>query len=107
MTNQGDTIKLILDFTYNGQPLVQGAYAEMELQFEPQNREKSLKLTLTGGDIVWDSTESKYVANLTQAMTFNLPTSAKYQLRLKIGNEVRSSDIGIYYIGEALSSKVL
>ena len=51
--NRGDTAILMLNYTINGDPLVEGAYQEIELQLNPQG--SGVKKLLSLGDIAWGS----------------------------------------------------
>ena len=109
--NKGDTISLVLDFLIdNKDPLEKDAYHEMELQLnEEGGTRKSIKLLLSTGDIEWDDELGKYVVSLTQEQTFKLPNNMEYQLRIldELSEEVYSSCIGHFCLGDVLSKKVL
>lgn len=115
--NRGDTAILMLDYTFNGDPLQEGAYQEIELQLNPQGA--GVKKLLSLGQIVWGSvtyednhgdeqTFTGYYAFLTQEETFNLRNGKNtVQLRVMINDEVGSSAISEMSLGEVLSNKVL
>lgn len=103
--NKGDTIQIILDFTINDEPLVEGAYDEIELQFNKQSAQNGIKLLMSDGRIEWDG--EHYVATLTQKETMKLTSSSEYQVRIAINGMVISSDIGKFGVGDVLSSKIL
>ena len=116
--NRGDTISLMLDYQVNGSPLEQGAYDEMELQINNQNSSKAIKKLLSDGTIVWKTVNysddgvaksfTGYVADLDQEETFKLSAGqSMVQLRIKIGNQVGSSNSSVFTLGAVLSSKIL
>lgn len=105
--NRGDTIYFQLDFTINEEPLGKDEYDEIELQFNPQGNFSSLKLLMSKGEIEWDEDYGKYIAFLDQDATFKLPRVVEYQLRLKIGTDVVSSNIESFDLGEVLSRRTL
>jgi len=116
--NRGDTVSLMLDYQLNGESLVEGAYDEIELQINNQNSSKSIKKRLSEGTIQWKtinynlngSIESYtgYVAELSQEETFKLSAGqSTVQLRVRIGNQVGSSDTTTFTLGAVLSSTVI
>lgn len=116
--NEGDTACLMLNYNLNGNAIVEGAYQEIEFQINPQNSYMSIKKTLSSGDIVWttvtyeEDNETKtftgYVTYLSQEDTFKLTNGkAKCQLRIMVNDEVGSSAITDFDIGDTLSSEVL
>lgn len=109
--NKGDTISFTLDFLIDGeQPLEKNAYHEMELQLnEEGGTRKNIKLLYSTGDIQWDDDLEKYVVSLTQEQTFMLPNKMEYQLRIldEESNEIYSSQIGRFCLGDALSKMIL
>ena len=108
--NRGDTLSFVLDFSVNFEPLEKDAYSEIELQInEEGGTRKNLKLLLSKGDIQWDDEQGKYIVTLSQEDTFGLPNEMSYQLRLLSADsdEVYSSPIGHFRLGDVLSKKVL
>lgn len=108
--NKGDTISFILDYTYNGEPLGENDFSEIELQFnEEWGTHKNVKLLMSKGSITWDNDIGKFVAKLDQCQTIGLTGVVSYQLRLldAENNEVASSSIGYFTLGDSLSKKVL
>lgn len=116
--NRGDTVSLMLDYQVNGQSLTQGAYSEIELQINNENSSKSIKKLLSDGGIRWgtvtyyndgaENTFTGYIADLTQDETFKLSAGqSMVQLRVKVGNDVGSSDNTMFTLGSVLSSRVL
>lgn len=103
--NRGDTIQFVLDFTINGEPLVNGAYDEIEIQLNKQSAQNGIKLLLSEGRIVWDG--EHYVASLTQKESMKLSSSSEYQVRISMNGMVISSDIEQFEIGNVLSSRIL
>jgi len=116
--NRGDTVSLMLDYQVNGSPLVQGAYDELELQINNQNSSKAIKKLLSDGGIQWKTINyysggaiesfTGYVADLDQEETFKLAAGqSMVQLRVKIGNQVGSSENSVFTLGAVLSSQVI
>ena len=91
----------------NGSEIKENDFDEIELQLNYQDKRYALKLLLSEGGIVWDSTLNKYVAYLTQEQTYALKSNVEYQLRVLKGDTVSSSVIGKFDLGETLSKKVL
>lgn len=115
MANRGDTLCLMLNYNLNGNPLVQGAYQEIELQINKDSATKEIKKLLSNGDIKWgtvlkeDGTEwTGYYADMSQDETFKLNAGpSQVQLRIKKDGEVGSSKETTFQLGTVLSSKVL
>lgn len=117
--NEGDTACLILNYQFNGSPLVEDAYQEIEFQINPQSNMSSIKKLLSKGEIEWASVEyvdgeghtqtfTGYVTYLSQADTFAIKDGiAQCQLRIMANDEVGSSDISDLDVGNALSTEVL
>lgn len=116
--NRGDTGYVMLNYTLNGDPLEQGAYQEIELQFNTQGAARSIKKLLSKGDIEWgtltyieetiEKTFTGYFCHLTQEETFLLKDGdVDVQVRIMLNDEVGSSDISPMRLGDALSKKVL
>lgn len=118
--NRGDTTYLLLDYQVNGEPMVQGAYQEIELSLNKADCYFSIRKTLSGGDITWEEnctyidsegveqTFTGYVAHLDQEETFALKDgNTQIQLRVMLNNEVGSSKMEVLDIGDVLSDKVL
>lgn len=116
--NRGDTAYLLLNYTLNGEPLVEGAYQEIELQINKESNVHKLKKTLSDGGIQWgtvsyelDGTEQTftgYYASLSQSETFGLDDGeCKVQLRVMVNDEVGSSAISTITLGQVLSKSVL
>lgn len=118
--NRGDTAYLMLNYTINGNPLVEGAYEEIELQLNPQLATfKQVKKLLSKGEIEWETmsyiddeghsqTFTGYIARLTQEETFLLNEgNVQAQLRILWGDDVGSSAISSFILGEVLSNEVL
>lgn len=114
--NRGDTALLMLDYTVNGEPLVEGAYQEIELLIS--SIRASVRKTLTNNDIKWETvtfesegeekTFTGYVCRLDQDDTFRLnEQDLSVQLRIMLNDEVGSSDISDVELGRSLSNKVL
>lgn len=106
--NKGDTIRLILDYSINEDPIEEGQFDDLELQLNRDSFGKfHLKKLLSQGDIIWDTDLGKYVCYLSQEETFKLPNQVEYQLRCYDDNSVISSGIGRFCIGDTLSKEVL
>jgi len=116
--NRGDTVSLMLDYEVNGSPLVRDAYDEIELQINNESSSKSIKKLLSNGSISWKTitytvnggteTFTGYVADLSQEETFKLSAGqSMVQLRIKMGNQVGSSESSMFTLGAVLSSKIL
>ena len=99
--NKGDTISFILDYTLNGEPLEKDAYDVIEFAIG----EKIFKTT--DNKIVWDDEKGKYVINLTQEESFELPNIVKHQIRIKTNGEVVSSPIETLRLGNTISKEIL
>lgn len=115
--NRGDTAYLMLNYTINGDPLVEGAYQEIELQINKQGSD-SIKKLLSKEDIKWgtltyeDGQQTKtftgYYCSLSQEETFSLRNGEMdVQLRILVNDEVGSSAISSVPLGQVLSKKVL
>ena len=98
--NHGDTIKLILAYTVDEEPITEGQFDEIEFTIGDK------RFTLDDG-VVWDSNEGAYTVFLTQEDTFAMPYSVPYQVRLKKGAEVASHKFGTLDLGATLSRTVL
>ncbi len=116
--NRGDTAYLMLNYTFNGEPLVQGAYQEIELQINPQNGSTGVKKLLSKNEIQWGSltyeeggmekTFTGYYVSLSQEDTFSLSNGTnRVQLRVMADDEVGSSQVSTVKLGQVLSNKVL
>lgn len=99
--NKGDTITIILDYNLDGNPLQKDAYDEIEFTIGEQ------VYTLSNGKITWNEEEGKYLIDLSQEETFNLPNIVKYQVRIKYSGDVTSSDVETLRIGNTISKVVL
>ena len=119
MLNSGDTTCLLLNYTLNGEALVEGAYREIELQINTQGQYNSIKKLLSDNSIEWgtityiddDNVQQSftgYFAKLTQEDTFKITSGqSQIQLRIMINDEVGSSAISDIDLGNVLSRKVL
>ena len=124
--NRGDTSYLMLNYTINGDPLVEGDYEEIELTINEQSSFRSVKKLLSKGEIEWGTltyiedelqngvitpvqkTFTGYFAHLSQEETFLLQQGGnEVQLRILDNNEVGSSAISTIMLGQTLSSEVL
>ena len=112
--NKGDTVNLLLDYQINDEPLQRDAYQEIELQINKDTSQKSIKKTLSSGEIKWETVEydggtfEGYVVHLTQSETISLGAGqAMVQIRVKMNGEVGSSASSMFSLGDALSTSVL
>ena len=117
--NRGDTAYLMLNYTLNGDPLVQDAYQEIELQIRSQENVSNVKKLMTQGEIEWgtltyeddhgvEQSFTGYYAHLDQEDTFALGDGMNdVQLRVMVSDEVGSSAIASMTLGAVLSRKVL
>ena len=117
--NRGDTAYLMLNYTINGDPLQENAYQEIELQINRQSSSDSIKKLLSDNSIRWGTltyedneghTQSftGYYASLSQEETFSLSAGkSNVQLRIMVNDEVGSSDVSSFDLGQVLSTKVL
>lgn len=116
--NRGDTSFLMLGYTINGSPLVEGAYQEMELTINDCGTSKCVRKLLSRNEIEWGSltyeedqqerTFTGYYTHLSQEETFALLQGEnKVQLRILDNNEVGSSAVSLIALGKALSNEVL
>lgn len=105
---QGETLPLYFDYTLDDTPLVDANVGNIEFQILDEGAEGALKLTLEGGRITEDEDAGMYVATLTQAETFALPQTCRYQLKiLDASGDAIADDIGTFTLGKALSKTVL
>lgn len=117
--NRGDTSFLMLDYTINGDPLVENAYNEIELTINEDSSFRCVKKLLSKGEITWGSitydddqgqpqTFTGYYAHLDQEETFKLQSGTnEVQLRILSNDEVGSSAVSTMELGRVLSSEVL
>ena len=104
--NEGDTLKIILAYTVDGQPIEEGQFDEIE--FSIGNK----RYTLEDG-VVWDSELGMYTIFISQADSFaiGLYKGAKdftnYQLRLRQGVWVASTKIKKLFLGETISNNII
>lgn len=99
IANKGDTINIYLNYTLNGQPIAEGDLDEIEFTIG------SHRYTLTGGDIVWDG--NLYMVKMPQADTFDLKSTTMYQLRVRSGSDVGSTEVKESELGDVLSKVVI
>lgn len=113
--NRGDTVCFGLDYNLNGSPLQEDAYQEIEFQINNEKSSKSIKKLFSKGEIVWGTIEKRngemftgYYVKLSQKESFMLNAGpSMVQLRIKVDDEVGSSDESSFDLGAVLSSKVL
>lgn len=117
--NRGDTSYLMLNYTINGDPLIEGGYEEIELQLNSERNFANVKKLLSKGDIQWgtlnyddpDGTTRSftgYYAHLSQEETFRLNHGrVNVQIRVLWNGDVGSSAVADFTLGQVLSEKVL
>ena len=118
--NRGDTAYLLLNYQVNGEPMIQGAYQEIELQINRQDDFRSVKKLFSLGEITWEEnytyiddngneqTFTGYVCALSQEDTFKISSGiSNIQLRVMLNDEVGSSETQTLDLGCVLSDKVL
>ena len=117
--NRGDTSFLMLNYTINGDPLIENTYEEIELTINKATSFRCVKKLLSKGEIEWGTlnyvdseghpqTFTGYYAHLSQEETFKLQQGEnEVQLRILDGDEVGSSAVSSITLGEVLSSEVL
>ena len=104
--NEGDTLKIILNYTVDGQPIEENQFDEIE--FSIGNK----RYTLASG-VTWDSGISKYTIFISQADSFALGTYmgrngfVYYQLRLRSGVDVVSTKKKKLFLGDTISDKII
>lgn len=107
---QGETLKLFFKYTLNDVPIeeLSTAPANIECQILDEGAVGAIKLTKTGGRISIPSGGTYYEATLTQAETFALPQTVKYQFKIldTDGNAI-ADDVGVFTLGKALSKTTL
>lgn len=100
--NKGDTLDFELAYTVDGEPIVEGQFAEIEFSIGPK------RYTLTDGDITWDNEIEKYILSIGQADSFALGGIADYQIRFKTAaGKVISSSINKFVLGGTISKTVI
>lgn len=115
--NRGDTSFLMLNYTINGDPLVEGDYEEIELTINEESSFRCVKKMLSKGEIEWGTltyedngtqTFTGYYAHLSQEETFKLSRGVnEVQVRILSNDEVGSSAVSSMELGRVLSSEVL
>ena len=101
IANKGDTINIYLNYTLYGNPILEGDLDEIEFTMG------SHRYTLTDGDIVWDDNAQLYMVKMSQEDTFDLKSTTRYQLRVRSGNDVGSTDVEESELGDVLSKVVI
>ena len=101
IANKGDTIDVLLNYTIDGNPIMEGDLDEIEFMMGTH------RYTLSGGQIVWDSNTSLYKILIPQEDSFDLKSVTRYQLRIKQGVRVKSTDVEEAELGEVISRSVL
>lgn len=101
IANKGDTINIYLNYTLDGNPILEGDLDEIEFTMG------SHRYTLTDGDIVWDDNAQLYMVKMPQEDTFDLKSTTRYQLRVRKDNDVGSTDVEESELGDVLSKVVI
>lgn len=97
----GDTLDIVLGYKVNGEAIYEGSCEELEFYFGGN------RFLLTDGTIVWSVADAAYMVSMTQEETFALPDIVQYQLRVKKGGKVGSSDISYLNVDDSISREVL
>lgn len=99
--NKGDTLYLELDFTVDEQPLQEGEWDEIEFYIGTN------RYLLSEDTIVWDDELGKYCVWVDQSPSFKLDKNTRYQIRLRKGRDVISSNIKKFSVKDSISTKVI
>lgn len=103
--NSGNTLYIVFNYTINNIPIE--LFEDLtDIEFTYRNKQ----YYLSNGDISKDEETGKYYILIQQEDNFIKScesTTAAYQTRFKIGDEVVSDDISYLYIGRSLSSEVI
>lgn len=101
MKNQGDTGYIELAYTINGEPITEGQFDEIEFYLGKS------RYLLSEGDIVWDEDLGSYCVFINQDDTLRLKSPMSYQLRLRHGRDVISTNIERRAIGLSISKEII
>ena len=99
--NEGDTLKIILNYTINGVPIEDLDLNEIEVTIGRKS------YYLTEGDIVMDTDLHKYKLSLAQEDTFEMGGTTDFQVRFKKDEDVTSTKTDTIIIGRSLSREVI
>lgn len=99
--NEGDTLKIILNYTINGVPIEDLDLDEIEVTIGRKS------YYLTEGDIVMDTDLHKYKLPLAQEDTFEMGGTTDFQVRFKKDEDVTSTKTDTIIIGRSLSREVI
>ena len=102
MNKRGDTIKIILDYSYNGEPIEDGTFDDIVFQVNEEGSEGAYTFKTSDSTITTDADSGKYCVQFDQTKSLTLPRTIKYQLTIKSSSEVYSSDIGSMTLDELL-----
>lgn len=105
--NQGDTLTFTIGQLLDGKPIEKGQCDEIELQLGEYDSEGSINLTLSRNEIKWSEALQCYYAKLDQEQTFALPKRVRYQVRVRVDENVGSEKIGTFEIGKTLSRRII
>lgn len=106
--NRGDAQYIVLSININGEPLEEGYPDDIELTFNAQATAYCVQKSLKKGTIQWNSQEGKYVTFLNQADTYTMKNGLNtWQLRLLKNENVISTSIGKFILGETNSREVI
>ena len=100
--NKGDTIKIILNYTVDGEPITESFDGEIEFTIADKRYLKST------GWVYWDDTERAFCVSIPQSDSLSLPKASKYQVRFRNSEgAVVSSGIETLALGDVLSRKTI
>lgn len=104
--NRGDAGCLLLNIKINGTPITQNYPDNIELTFSVANAK--ITKTLKNAEIVWNTEKSCFQTILTQADTFKMVAGNNpWQIRVLKDDNVVSSRVGAFNLGETISKDVL
>ena len=101
IANKGDTIDILLNYTVDGETITEGYLDEIEFTIG------SHQYTISNGGVVWDANAQMYKVKLHQDETFDLKQTTRWQLRVRKGTDVCSTDVAEVDLGEVLSRTVI
>lgn len=106
--NRGDAQYIELSITIDGVPITEDYPDEIELTFNPECCNHSVRKLLSDGGITWNELNDKFQVFLTQADTFTMKAGCNsWQIRVLKDDMVISSKQGDINLGETNSRKEL
>ena len=106
--NRGDSLIAIIDIEIENEPIENNYADEIEVTFNDQRTRNCVRKTLSSGGVIWSSDYGKYGVVLSQEDTFKFTRGKNtFQVRVLHGDEVISSDVEGFLVGDANSSEVL